>query len=96
MSRTRIPIPFTAAVGGQPLSAIPIESLPDLEAATKWLTNSDSLWQGVSNLLNIFPIPLFSHVNQEALLLNRYVNKEPQAIHRTHQSFVSKSACGIY
>jgi hypothetical protein len=32
--------------------AIRIQSLPDLKAATNWLTNSDSLWQGVSNLLS--------------------------------------------
>jgi hypothetical protein len=32
--------------------AIRIQSLPDLQAATKWLTNSNYLWQGVENLLN--------------------------------------------
>ncbi|WP_139274792.1 hypothetical protein [Rhizobium sp. NFR03] len=37
-----------------------IQSLPDLELATKWLTNSDSLWQGAQHLLNIFLSPLIS------------------------------------
>ena len=35
----------------------------DLEAATKWLTNSDSIWQDVSTLLNIFTSPLISQWN---------------------------------
>jgi len=48
-------------------------SLRDLEAATKWLTNSDSLWQEVINLLNILSIPLFSNENPQSLLLNFYI-----------------------
>jgi hypothetical protein len=40
-----------------------IQTLPDLQAATKWLTNSNCLWQGVSNLLSKEGISLFLHVN---------------------------------
>jgi hypothetical protein len=60
-------------------------SLRDLEAATKWLTNSDSLWQEVINLLNILSIPLFSNENPQSLILNCYIKKGWQAIHSTHQ-----------
>jgi len=60
-------------------------SLRDLEAATKWLTNYDSLWQEVINLLNILSIPLFSNENPQSLFLNFYIKKGWQAIHSTHQ-----------
>jgi len=48
-------------------------SLRDLEAATKWLTNSDSLWQEVINLLNNLSIPLFSNENSQSQILNFYI-----------------------
>jgi len=44
-------------------------SLRDLEAATKWLTNSIPLWQEVTNLLNILSIPLFSNENSQSQIL---------------------------
>jgi hypothetical protein len=56
--------PLPPPKGRQPPYAIPIKSLLDLEAAMEWLTNSDSLWQVVSNLLNNFSIALFSNDNQ--------------------------------
>jgi len=69
MSSTRIIIPFTAAERWSGPYAIPNTSLRDLEAATKWLTNSDSLWQEVTNLLNILSIPLFSNENSQSQIL---------------------------
>jgi hypothetical protein len=51
-------------------------SLRDLEAATKWLTNSDSLWQEVTNLLNNLSISLFSNENPQSRLLNFYIKND--------------------
>jgi hypothetical protein len=64
--------------------AIRIQSLPDLKAATKWLTNSDSFWQGVSNLLNKDTSLLISHVFPASPHLNQNVKIYPQPIHLTH------------
>jgi hypothetical protein len=55
--------------------AIRIQSLPDLKAATKWLTNSNRPWQVVSNLLNKGTIPLNFHLYQHSPKLNRNGSK---------------------
>jgi hypothetical protein len=96
MSRTRIIIPFTAAERLKAPYAILIQPLPDLKAATEWLTNSDSIWQAVSSLLNIFLTSLFFHAYHQSGFLNHYIKKTSQMIHVNQQCHRPESLHGIY
>jgi len=51
--------------------AMRIQTLPDLQAATKWLTNSSLLWQGMQNLLNNSGTLLFFNVNPSSPNMNQ-------------------------